>query len=713
MEPIKSRAFDDMVEALEENEDMVECKECFDLFPKSECMKATMGYVCPACGKGGMIFKSEANPKRIQPDCTVDPFDTEFPSILDYAPERVRKFEDEPQVTDALDALIADEYDDIDGYEVADETVQQAAIPEARKEQILDTLDHIKEEEEEHIDELKEVCPECDIKEGPEKLEEKLPREPQVYDDKGNLIKVKDPEVLKIWGKVVDQAEADGVTSWNDYTTQKQIIDKALTPEEIKKLKKVEFEDGVIRTACESLVEDADEEMEEIPEEAEDSEENENKEISDLESAYEAALEIANDTGVGQVFGYAKQETEEFVAIDPIEVDDPEAVDADLLAVYDDVAFAYVAYPERDLSESLFESTQLTEAELTLGRRAWDAITKKTKAGLRKLSKASFNLDDIFTKGYGISIEKVAEEDKIYQGRSLEDKRPTTIVEAEKFAKSASKYLPKANIYLYAILNGVKFDDNQIKKLVDFHTNKSTKVCELAKYKGGKVINETAIEKINKRLQQIELATRELDAAEDGPGNSGRSTSTSTDVSDEDKLAERKAERKNELGKKKDSASYTPDSYTRYSKGFEAIVKAIEDAESLEDLDELDIEYLRNKAESYLKKASAPKTDEGSDEDEEDGDLEEEEIKNPLEAARKKALDLLGEKKDPAAYTEDSYAQYSAKYDRYFELINKAKKLDTFTNKYLPQLPGLVDKMNKFLVEVEDEDLGDGEEEPD
>jgi hypothetical protein len=31
-----------------------------------------------------------------------------------------------------------------------------------------------------------------------ESLNEALPREPQVYDENGNLIKVKDPEILKI-----------------------------------------------------------------------------------------------------------------------------------------------------------------------------------------------------------------------------------------------------------------------------------------------------------------------------------------------------------------------------------------------------------------------------------------------------------------------------------------------------------------------------------
>lgn len=85
--------------------------------------------------------------------------------------------------------------------------------------------------------------------------EGKLPREPQVYDHKGNLIKVKDPEVLKIWDKVITQAEADGIDFWNDYKVQKQLIDKACTPDEIEKLKNVEFEDGIIRSAYESLKE--------------------------------------------------------------------------------------------------------------------------------------------------------------------------------------------------------------------------------------------------------------------------------------------------------------------------------------------------------------------------------------------------------------------------------------------------------------------------
>lgn len=41
--------FDSLVETLEENEDVVECKECFELFPKDDCIKLEVGYVCPHC----------------------------------------------------------------------------------------------------------------------------------------------------------------------------------------------------------------------------------------------------------------------------------------------------------------------------------------------------------------------------------------------------------------------------------------------------------------------------------------------------------------------------------------------------------------------------------------------------------------------------------------------------------------------------------------
>jgi hypothetical protein len=43
--------FDGLVEELEEHEDMVECKECYDLVTKESCIKSEHGYVCEKCSK--------------------------------------------------------------------------------------------------------------------------------------------------------------------------------------------------------------------------------------------------------------------------------------------------------------------------------------------------------------------------------------------------------------------------------------------------------------------------------------------------------------------------------------------------------------------------------------------------------------------------------------------------------------------------------------
>ena len=47
---------DNLVETMEENEDMVECKECFDLFPKADCVKLDIGYICPTCADAGKLI---------------------------------------------------------------------------------------------------------------------------------------------------------------------------------------------------------------------------------------------------------------------------------------------------------------------------------------------------------------------------------------------------------------------------------------------------------------------------------------------------------------------------------------------------------------------------------------------------------------------------------------------------------------------------------
>ena len=160
-------SMDNLVETLEESEDTVECKECFDLFPKADCIKLDIGYVCPTCAEGGVvsedeIFKidfpeyekfSDGNTMiPEEPMISEEPIE-EIPAVDPEDPEN----EIDPISTpeEAVPFLVKDEEEAIAGYEKAAEVVEESDLE--NKEEILNTIEHIKEEEEEHIEELLEL----------------------------------------------------------------------------------------------------------------------------------------------------------------------------------------------------------------------------------------------------------------------------------------------------------------------------------------------------------------------------------------------------------------------------------------------------------------------------------------------------------------------------------------------------------------------------
>ena len=152
---LEDRDFNAMVEDLEENEDLVECRECFDLFPKAECTKMDHGYICPTCGREQ---QSQDFSDVSFTDITTDLYDQEFPDVREYDSEFGPEMEErqkEYHVDDIVDALLKDEYDAIESYELADEMIQDANdVEEDMKDDLLDAIEHIKKEEEEHIDEI-------------------------------------------------------------------------------------------------------------------------------------------------------------------------------------------------------------------------------------------------------------------------------------------------------------------------------------------------------------------------------------------------------------------------------------------------------------------------------------------------------------------------------------------------------------------------------
>lgn len=162
-------SMDNLVEEMEENEDMVECKECFDLFPKTDCIKIDFGYVCPTCHNNGKVFTVSDNEifnvdfpeyekMNIENDMIPEePIISEMESNEEVPVSEPVSPEGEPELTpeEAVPFLVNDEVEAVAGYEQAAEVVADSDLE--NKEEILDTIDHIKEEEEEHIEELQDL----------------------------------------------------------------------------------------------------------------------------------------------------------------------------------------------------------------------------------------------------------------------------------------------------------------------------------------------------------------------------------------------------------------------------------------------------------------------------------------------------------------------------------------------------------------------------
>ena len=154
----------ELVETLEENEDEVECKECFDLFPKADCIKVDFGYICPTCAEGGTVSEDEIfkidfpEYEKFSDGNAMVPEEPTIPvESGDETPIQDPQEETIPISTpeEAVPYLVTDERDAVAGYEKAAEIVADSDLD--NKDEILEVIDHIKEEKEEHIEELTDL----------------------------------------------------------------------------------------------------------------------------------------------------------------------------------------------------------------------------------------------------------------------------------------------------------------------------------------------------------------------------------------------------------------------------------------------------------------------------------------------------------------------------------------------------------------------------
>lgn len=220
---------DALVEKLEENEDIVECKECFELFPKADCIKLEVGYLCPHCYKIHCNDKecSEDEPVALLDVADEDVFKVDFPEAEKFSfsyenemipDESTPEVENEPisepecvgpeceapveaPVTkeETIDFLVKDEEEAIAGYEKAKGEIEaNPELDEQEKEKIFDTLEHIKGEEAEHIEELEELVDESEETEVEEPEVEEPAEDPESEDESKVLV-----EGSGFFGKVI------------------------------------------------------------------------------------------------------------------------------------------------------------------------------------------------------------------------------------------------------------------------------------------------------------------------------------------------------------------------------------------------------------------------------------------------------------------------------------------------------------------------------
>lgn len=475
------------VEALEENESEVECKCCFELFPKEECIKTEKGYLCKKCNQelhshqGTNLDLIDKDPFSLDYEDPRDPEEEEEPEVKEEPVDanEVRKFEagieekleehindrpadiesdqeyqgvdnavvdckkytlvahsedekpvdcklekpalEEPlagekvdgkfyeelsdeekkaldeeienldleeakkddelpvdpeaaklEVHTMLNDLVADEIEAINGYEEAKKEILDTPI--AHKDNILDTIDHVEDEEKEHVDEL--ISATTEIPFDKESDEVKLEQEERLADEANKEIRAKIengeveeepldqdfPEVEENLKERVDLPAFDSDVKEGDSIL---IVNMEGEPDYCGRKGKVEHIDslGQLHGTWGGLavipgVDKFDIITDECLKEA--------KEPGDKEKSYNDGLKLAKVYNKPVIYGYSnKSYGGKFFALDdPIVCDSVFDETKKFKAQYKSCGVVYVAYPDKDFVESCKLSEDLNDQEI-------------------------------------------------------------------------------------------------------------------------------------------------------------------------------------------------------------------------------------------------------------------------------------------------------------------------------------------------------------
>ena len=446
-----SKLIKEAVDALEENESEVECKCCFDIFPKESCIKTEKGYICKKCNQE-LHSHQGANLDLIDSD----------PFSLDY--EDPRDF-DEPEEVEVKD-------EPVDANEARK---HEAGIEEKIEEHINDRPADIESDQEyQGVDNAVVDCKKYTVVAHSEdekpvdcKLEKPALEEPlagkklnnNLYEAKKDDELPVDPEAAKLEvHTMLNDLVADEIEAINGYDDAKaQIIDTPIEHKDnildtIDHIKGEEQEhiDELIGATTE-IPFDKEETHDFAAEEeslAEETHAQYAKPEGDRVAAYNNALKYAKKENKPFIYGYTNRAGKFFAAETPMKVKgSPADAEKEFRSRYKNCNVLYVAYPDKDFIDEKLEQPINGDEE---DEEIDEALTEDVLTEFTPIAPHPVLYKEI-DKAYGDKGGFLITKRRKGKNESEAAKKTNSITDAIKFVKELAKNKDIAEIHLQIV----------------------------------------------------------------------------------------------------------------------------------------------------------------------------------------------------------------------------------------------------------------------